>query len=44
MIEVAAGAELGGDFQQLVKFMRLSLGGGGEFGVGDGDGAESGDG
>ncbi len=40
-IQVADGAQFGGDFKQLVKFVSLIAGGGIEFGVGDGDGAEA---
>ena len=44
MFQVAAGAELGRDFEQLMQLMRLALRGGTEFGVSHGDRAEAGDG
>ena len=42
VLEIAAGAELGGNLEQLVQFVRLRMRGGVEFGVGDGDRAEAG--
>ena len=44
MFEIAAGTELGGDFEQLMKFVRLALRGGAKFGVSHGDRAKAGDG
>src|SRR5579862_272565 len=43
MFEVAAGAEFGGNLEQLVKLARLALRGGGKLGVSNGYGAEAGD-
>ena len=42
-IQVSNGAELGGNLQQLVQFVRLAAGGRIEFGIGHGHGAKSGD-
>ena len=42
MFQIAAGAELGRNFQQLVKFLRLGLGGGTKFSMGHGHRAETG--
>src|SRR6202035_3950594 len=44
MFEIAAGAKLGRDLEQLMKLVRLGLRGGTKFGVSDGDGSEAGNG
>ncbi len=42
MFEITAGAELGRNLEQLVKFVSLGLRSGAKFGVGDSDRAKPG--